>query len=251
MAFCPTARGTPRWWAVTVSPILGQDGQVGQILAVSRDVTGLVDRQTELQEALKHADLLRREVDHRVKNSLGLVSSMLNLKARSAHDENVATALKDAAMRVRTIASVHDRLYRAAGNVPVDDYIASLVADIQLSLGGAVTFRFDGLGQDLKMAPDVSLAIGLIVAELTGNALRHGDLGDDGSVAVMLAVVNDTLMRLTVADSGCGLPADFDVTRGGMGMTVVQSMVQKIGGTLFAGRAPDGGARFDVTFPIA
>lgn len=251
-AFCPTAKSTPRWWAVTVSPVLGMDGEVAQVLAVSRNVTDLMIRQSELEAALKESEILRREVDHRVKNSLGLVSSMLNLKARSAGDARVAEALRDASMRVRTIASVHDRLYRAATDrVPLNDYVASLIADIQISLGGTVTLSCRGLVDDVTVAPDVSLALGLIVAELTGNALRHADLSAGGRIDVTLEARSDGWLCLSVRDTGKGLPKDFDIRRGGMGMTVVLSMADKIGATVSVNREVATGACFDVAFPVA
>ena len=251
-AFCPTAKGNPRWWAVTVSAVLGLDGHVSQILAVSRDVTELMMRQFELETALKQSEILRREVDHRVKNSLGLVSSMLNLKARSAGDSRVAEALRDASMRVRTIASVHDRLYRAAEErVPLNDYIASLIADIQISLGGAVTLSCELLADDVTVTPDVSLALGLIVAELAGNALRHADLGERGRIDTTLLRQADGRLCLSVQDSGKGLPADFDILRGGMGMTVVLSMADRIGATVRVNDAVAVGACFELVFSTA
>ena len=251
-AFCPTAKGKPRWWAVTVSAVLGLEGQVSQILAVSRDVTELMMRQYELETALKQSEMLRREVDHRVKNSLGLVSSMLNLKARSADDTRVAEALRDASMRVRTIASVHDRLYRAAEDrVPLNDYVASLIGDIQISLGGTVTLTCDALAEDVTVAPDVSLALGLIVAELAGNALRHADLGEGGQIATTLLRQADGKLCLSVHDSGKGLPADFDIARGGMGMTVVLSMADRIGATLRVNDKVSVGACFELVFSPA
>ena len=252
VAACPTAKGNPRWWAVRVSPVLGQDGATGQILAVSRDVTELVRRQDQLEQALKESDILRREVDHRLKNSLGLVSSMLNLKARSAQDAAVAAALCDAALRVRTIASVHDRLYRSTDPlIGLNDYLVSLVSDIQISLGGTIRLGFDGLQDDASVASDVSLALGLIVAELTGNALRHADLGQDDTITVGLVRLDDDHIRLSVADTGRGLPADFDLGRASMGMTIIASMAQKIGATVDWRRNLASGSCFDVTFGLS
>ncbi|KQI67357.1 hypothetical protein AN189_15495 [Loktanella sp. 3ANDIMAR09] len=251
VSFCPTAKGTPRWWAVTVSPVLEADGTVGRVLAVSRDVTTLVDRQTALEAALAESEMLRREVDHRVKNSLSLVSSMLNMRARASDDENVREALADAAMRVRTIASVHDKLHRAMSDeVGLDEYLSSLCADIQQSIGGTVRLDYAGLGPDLRVKSEVSLALGLIVAELTGNALRHAELGLDGLIGVDLLQPSDNSLALCVRDNGCGLAADFTPDGAGMGMMVVQSMAAKIGGALDWVAIPEGGTMFRVGFDL-
>ena len=252
VAACPTAKGNPRWWTVRISPVMGQGGVIDQILAVSRDVTDLMQRQDALERALKESDMLRREVDHRLKNSLSLVSSMLNLKARSARDAAVAEALRDAALRVRTIASVHDRLYRAAGkDIVIDDYLSTLIDDIKMSLAGTVRLSFAGLKDAVSVSSDVSMALGLIVAELTGNALRHADLREGDGIVVSLTRLSDGTLRLSVQDDGRGLPADFALDRASMGMTVITSMAHRIGATFDWRRDMAVGTGFDVTFGTA
>ena len=250
VAFCPTAKGAHRWWAVSVSGVLSEDEDIKQILAVSRDVTALVARQSQLEQALAESEMLRREVDHRVKNSLGLVSSMLNLKARNAGDERVSKALLDASMRVRTIASVHDKLYRSSGEgVPLDDYIRTLAEDIQHSVGGSVHLQYVGRIDERPVDPEVSLALGLVIAELSGNALRHAQLGPDDRIDVDARIEGDTCI-VSVRDTGCGLPEGFSPQTAGMGMTVIQSMVAKIGGQFSWATPADGGTLFAVSFPI-
>ena len=250
VAFCPTAKGSHRWWAVSVSGVLGDDDGVKQILAVSRDVTALVARQSQLEEALAESEMLRREVDHRVKNSLGLVSSMLNLKARNAGDERVSKALLDASMRVRTIASVHDKLYRSSGEgVPLGDYIRTLSEDIQHSVGGSIHMQYVGDLGERTVCPEVSLALGLVIAELAGNALRHAQLGPDDRIDVNAEIEDDTC-TVSVRDTGCGLPDGFSPQSAGMGMTVIQSMVSKIGGQLSWAAPAKGGTHFAVRFPM-
>jgi len=132
--------------------------------------------------------------------------------------------------------------------VGLNGYLAGLVADIQQSLAGTVTVSYAGTGAPVPVPGDVSVAMGLIVAELAGNALRHADLGTGGAIAVSLEAVPDDGLCLTVSDTGRGLPADFDLDRVGMGLTVIQAMVDKIGGALSCDASPSGGTRFCVTF---
>ncbi|MBS1303169.1 histidine kinase dimerization/phosphoacceptor domain -containing protein [Loktanella sp. SALINAS62] len=251
-AFCPTRIGNPRWWSVTVSPVAGVDGKVEHLLTVSRDVTVMMDRQVALEAALSQSEILRREVDHRVKNSLTLVCSMLNLRAQTMTEPQVRDVLSDAAMRVRTIASVHDRLYRSdTHNVALDDYLAALCLDIQTSIGNAVAVTYDGLGHDLAVTAEASRAIGLVVAELTGNALRHAGLVAGETIKVALAATGRGQLALTVTDPGGGLPDGFSLADTGLGMTVVLAMIAQIKGELDWMPVPDGGTCFAVTFPQA
>ena len=125
-AFRPTAQGAPRWWDVVVAPVLGAAGEPpARLVSVSRDVT-------ERVEAAAAKDLLVAEVHHRVKNSLQLVQSLLGLQARAA-DGEAAVQLAESAARVRTIAALHDRLYRAnAGlEMAVVPYLEGLAADLR------------------------------------------------------------------------------------------------------------------------
>ena len=130
-AFCPTGHGEPRWWDVSVAPIHNAGGGVERIVSISRDITARVEHErrmaehearllalTEAQAAalaerdglLEEKRLLMHEVDHRVKNSLAMINSLLRIQGRSVQDANAREALELASMRVRTIASVHERL---------------------------------------------------------------------------------------------------------------------------------------------
>ncbi len=254
-AFCPTHKGTPRHWDVTVSPVNDAAGKVTNVLAVSRDITDLVDRTASLEHALDQSRILRREVDHRVKNSLGIVSSLLTMQSRSVESPDAAEALRAASVRVRTIASVHDRLYRNDDlrDLRLDDYVRLLCVDIASSMGPAVDLQVSADIPQVTVAPDTLVAVGLILAELVNNAVRHAHRADAPvRVMVRLACPDPATCVLTVVDDGPGLEQAFDPTRSrGMGMQVIQSMMRQIGATLLPGRSDMGGAAFTLTFDPA
>ncbi len=251
-AFCPTYLGTPKWWDVAVAPILGSDGTVTQVLAMSRDVTDLRDRTAKLEQALAESQLLRREVDHRVKNSLGIVSSLLDIQARSLDGSDAAGALRAAAVRVRTIAAVHDRLYHTSdlSNLRLDGYLRLLCTDIAVSFGTAADIHCDTDLAPLVVSPGAMVSIGLILAELIGNAVRHGQSGADVvRINIALQHPDAALAMLEVSDNGAGLPQGFDPAQSrGIGMQVVMSMAQKIAGELIFDRSALGGARVHLRF---
>jgi len=253
-AFCPTMKGVPKWWDVTVAPIIAVDGSVSQVLAVSRDVTELKDRNARLEAALAESMMLRREVDHRVKNSLGLVSSLLSLQARAVGAGDAADALRQASVRVRTIASVHDRLHHSAdhADMRLDEYLVLLGRDIAVAVGAAATIEMAADMAPLRVHPDGLAPIGLIMSELIGNAAKHG-MRDGAScrITVTLTQTDASEGMLVVADDGPGLAQAFDPDTGrGMGLRVVMSMVQKIAGRMTWGRSDTGGALFLVSFPL-
>ena len=268
-AYCPTARGEPRWWDVSVAGVVGHSGQPERIMSISRDVTERVQRRLaiEAHEAelerlalaqartledkealLREKDLLMAEVDHRVKNSLALVTSVLNVQSRAEADPATRGALARAGQRVGTIARIHERLYKGggAGTLEVCGYIGALCADLESSVGEGAGVRIAARCQPLEVGADDATVIGFIVSELVTNAIRHAFGADGGMVTVSMTREGGDGFCLTVRDDGRGLPEGFDPAGGrGLGMRVVTSYVRKHGWSFEA--VSDDGAKFCVT----
>ena len=268
-AYCPTAKGSPRWWDVSVAPVPGADGRPARIVSISRDVTDRVQRRSEIErherelerltlaqaatleekeQLLREKDLLMREVDHRVKNSLALVTSILNMQSRTEGDETARAAIGRASTRVGTIATVHDRLYRGAqsGRLGAHGYVTALCEDLESSVGEGLGVRVRAESERFEIDADEATVIGLIVSELVTNAVRHAFAEDGGTVRVSMTRNGEDGFCLTVHDDGRGLPDGFDPGASrGLGMRVVGAYARKHGWTLEASN--DGGARFCVT----
>ena len=250
---CPTAAGDPRWWHVSVSPVYGPSGEVEWLLSSSRDITQRVERERQLTEAnarlaeeIAKADVLRREADHRVRNSFALIAGLLRMQARATEGE-ARSGLEEAAQRIATIARVHERLYRdiEAGVIRLDRYIKDLADD----LSGAYLPRKDQLETELtavEVPSDTAIALGLILSELFANAAKHGE-----PPFRLTLRTDDGEMCLELSDSGEGLPEDFKLTGNtGLGMQVCQAYATQIDGTLTADESETGGAVMRVTAPI-
>lgn len=203
---------------------------------------------------LAEKDLMLREVDHRVANSLQLTSSLLRLQARRVDEPVAKEQLERAAQRVGSIMQIHQRLAHDTGNNSVDmgAYLQGLCRDLARSV---VLDQRDirlnvHVGQEKTRVPfDRASHIGLLVNELVTNALKHGRAAEDQSVVeVSLETVGNGKLRLAVVDNGPGVPDGFDPSESrGLGMTVVRSMVAQLGGTL---RVEAGsGTRMTVEFP--
>jgi len=174
--------------------------------------------------------LLLREVNHRVANSLQLISSLLGLQARRAGDADARGALRSAAERVEAVSLVHRRLYTSddVSHVDMDQYLAGLVEELQRSVGvEAASFSIRLRADPARVKTDQAVALGLVVNELVTNAAKYAyPGGDGGEVRVDLRSLDDTL-TLTVEDDGMGLPrGDAAPQGGGLGSVIVAAMAR-------------------------
>jgi len=257
-AFCPTAKGAPRWWDVSVTPLRDASGAISRLVSVSRDVTDQVGaaheveaRRVEAEAALERTRLLLLEVNHRIKNNLALVVSLLRLQARAAGPD-AARALAEAAARVQTMARVHDRLYRSERfeTVALDDHLGHLCADLDSAFGGEGRARLVTDLAPLTGTVEQAVALGLVVAEMVANAHRHAGLGPEGAIVVRLADLGGGRSRLCIEDDGAGLPEGFgEGPARGLGLRIVRAKAGELDGRLAWETRPGGGAAFWIDFP--
>ena len=203
----------------------------------------------EKERALSDKRLVSREIDHRIKNSLMLVSAVLAMQQRSASPEAQA-ALVQAADRVNTIARIHDQLHRSAtaDSVEFGSYLRALGADLIASLARADA-DLAVEAESVDLSADRAAPLGLIAAELMMNALKHAK-SETGRSALTMTFRRDAgNLELVIADDGPGLPENFDPARSrGLGMRLIVSLVHQLDGTFEAMNA-GGGARFVVRAP--
>lgn len=243
-AYRPTPGGMPRWWDVLIAPVPS-----GGFVAVSRDATAQVLANRAKDDALREKDLLMLEVHHRVKNSLQLVQNLLSLQARSSTSGTTATQLDESAARVRTIAAIHDRLYRtgAALQVEVGAYLAGLIEDLQSGLAGtAGDRRIELVSDEARWAASDIPTLGLVLTELVTNSLKYGA----GKVGVTFSQPAEGHPSLIVEDEGTGPAPDFDPARSrGLGMRLVTGLLRGEGAGLTIARAA-GRCRFIARLPL-
>ena len=196
-------------------------------------------------KSLAQANLLAREIDHQVMNSLQFVSAMLHLQGKKASGSDAAEQIEAAANRVAAVARVHRHFHLEddTANVPALIYLRRLCED----LSGILSVPIDVNG-DNTLLPTTSIQpVGLIVNELVTNAAKHGA----GQINVSYRYESEC--TITVCDEGPGLPAGFDPATNakGLGMKVTNVLAGQLGGSLSAGANPAGkGACLTVAFPI-
>jgi PAS domain S-box-containing protein len=238
------ADGQYRWFLSRAVPLRDADGRVTRWFGTNTDIT-------ERQKLEEFQALLIREISHRVKNSLALVSALLHLQARTLGDPS-RTALADAASRVQAVATVHDQLFREADarEVDLEPFLCNLASAI--STAGPKHETIARIAHAMVSA-DMAVPIGLLVNELVTNAYKYAyPSGEEGEVRIIGERLGDSRYRLEVRDCGCGLPEGFDVDRpstSSLGMRVITSLSRQLRGELKASSA-EPGARFTLVFPL-
>ena len=216
-----------------------------------RNITERRQAEEALRASLREKEALLKEVHHRVKNNLQVITSLLRLETTRSHEPATKRVLKDMQGRIRSMALLHETLYRTGNFARVDlaSYLSQLAA--QSFRGQTADTSAVQLVLDLEPLPveiDQAIPCGLIANELLSNALKHAfPQGVSGEIRIGLRRGEHGLMRLTVGDTGVGLPADFDEKRQlSLGLQVVSDLAKQLGGSLDIGPGP--GATFSVAF---
>ena len=197
----------------------------------------------EKDQALARADVMAREIDHRVMNSLQFVSSLLALQSRAAGNPEVAVALDAAAARVATVGRVHRHFYLDDPGERTDAllYLERLCGELSSLLNGVT---LEVVGEPTQVPTAKIMALGLVVNELVTNAAKHGAK----RIQVSFGCAGGPC-RLCVSDDGPGLPKGFDPGAAqGLGMRVIAALARQLGGDFAHGAAEGGGACFTLSF---
>jgi len=243
--------GDEFWYSISIQPLFGSENKVQNVQVIARDITEIKETQIKLEQALKDKDMLMKEIYHRVKNNLMVISSLLNLQSRYIKDEEAKGIFKESQNRAHSMAIIHERLYRSSDLKRIDfgDYIRTLANDLYH------TYVPDPERVDLKVNVDeimmdinTSIPLGLIINELLSNSMKHGFPGDTtGEIIIDFHKVDNDFI-LEVRDTGIGIPEDMDIyNTGSLGMQLVTSLTQQISGELELTRTPD--TCFSITFP--
>lgn len=198
--------------------------------------TALQSANARLEAIVARQAVLLREVNHRVANSLQLVSSLVHIQANAAGAEAARSALRDTQARIGAIMQVHRRLYTSEDveRVDMSDYLGGLVDELSQSLGGEGAARSIRLQADpVMLSTDKAVAVGVIVAELVTNACKYAyPDGVPGEVRVSLRAEGDGQATLAVEDDGVGMgrAGKAAKTKGtGLGQTVIAAMGRSLG----------------------
>lgn len=195
--------------------------------------TALREANEQLQAVVARQDALLREVNHRVANSLQLVSSLVGLQASATQEPDAKAALRDTQSRIAAIMQIHRRLYTSQDVQRVDmrDYLEGLVSELSKSLPDSAAERPIRLRTDpIQLDTDKAVSLGVVVTELVTNAIKYAyPTGHDGEVRVALERQSHDQLRLTVEDDGGGMPTNGATPKGtGLGQRVIAAMAKSL-----------------------
>jgi two-component sensor histidine kinase len=207
--------------------------------------------QRKLQAALDRHQLLLKEVNHRVKNSLQVVASMLHLQANAAGNSELSESLSEAASRISTVGRAYDRLAYAADYEKIDliTYVREVLKDLERAVSPNV-IHFEA-PREISILADRAILIGLIINELVSNAGKYAYPNRPGGpIWVTIAQIEKRAVALSIRDEGVGLPADFDLTKSKrLGTRLVSALSQQLGAE-FTTPASATGSNFALLVPL-
>jgi len=245
--------GEVRWMQWINRALFDPQGEIVEIQSVGRDISDR-KRAEQQQASLQEKEALLKEIHHRVKNNLQIVYSLLRLQQRRTLDRQAADILVDSQNRIKSIALVHEKLYRSDNLAEIDfaQYISSLAA----SLLSSYRVSSEHIALETKVDPialdiDKAIPCGLILNELISNSLKYAFPENcAGQIQVELRAVREDLVQLTVSDNGIGIPAQFDLSRTkSLGLQLVHDFVNQLEGTVRIERQQ--GTIVEISFPCS
>lgn len=236
---------------VSATRISDEQGNFKGSSAVLSDVSELKKAEKQIRASLKEKEALLREIHHRVKNNLQVMSSLLKLQAHYIKDERQLGVLQDAEARIRSMAIVHEHLYRSESLERLDmkHYIRVLVRYLSGSMQrdkARVMVETDAEG--ISFGVETAVPVGFIITELVNNCLQHAFTGQEkGTVKVSLRETRGNRFQLTVRDNGVGLPGHIDIENSqSLGLRLVNLFVEQLSGECRIHRAR--GTAIKITF---
>lgn len=224
-----------------------------RVIATVRDVTDQRAVERRMETSLREKEVLLREVHHRVKNNMAVMSSLFYLQSRHATDPHTVRVFRDSESRVRSMAMVHEVLYRSADLSAVDfgRYLETLVDHLANVYRGTVpTLRVQRDILPIRLSIDQAVPCGLLVNEVLTNVLKHAFVDGGPAELQVRAWSSIDEVRIDVTDSGVGMPADVTpASTQTLGVRLMQALIEQLDGTLVHHRQARG-TRTAISFPL-
>jgi PAS domain S-box-containing protein len=212
------------------SPLLDDEGKLIAIISASHDISEQKRVDEELVASIQEKDVLLREIHHRVKNNLQLMSGLLDMTRTRTLDEQARSILTDMMLKIQTMSQIHKRLYESKqfGNISLTGQIRDQItglSDIFSYKGHEIHCEINP--EEVFLPVDQALPCALVVNEILSNAYKHAFKGrDHGTIEIFALQVNGEI-RITIRDDGIGLPAHFDISHSNsLGLKLIRTLVQ-------------------------
>jgi two-component sensor histidine kinase len=228
-----------KYYDLFAAPIVNSDGTLSK-LEIYHDITKLKQAESAIRASLAEKDTLLKEIHHRVKNNLQIISSLLNLQERFVRDPADIDIFRNSRSRVKSMALIHEVLYQSKNISQIDfsEYVDKLVSHLvqgHLNNYAGITVRTDVAG--IKLDIDTAIPCGLIINELLTNAFKYAfPAGSTGEIGIRMSRSGDICL-LCVYDNGVGFPDTIDFTSDKtLGMNLVYNLARQLGGEIRVGK---------------
>lgn len=228
--------GEIRWIWSHAFPVEDKSGEVYRVAGIAMDITERKLYEDKIKQTLNEKDAILREVHHRVKNNMQIISSLLNLQLEHIDNKKDVELFKESQNRVKSMALIHGNLYQSENlsEINFNDYTQDLLRELLIShkIGQRIKLKTD-VGEDVILNIETSIPCGLIINELATNSLVHGFPDEmEGEIYVGLSN-DDNLLTMTVSDNGVGFPEELEIANvNTMGLYLVKTLVGQLDGTI-------------------
>ncbi len=213
-----------------------EDGKLVRVWGTQRDITELKKTEEKLKTSLFEKEILLKEIHHRVKNNLQIITSLLKLQTGYVKDKLALELFQESQNRVQSMALVHQKLYQSKdlGRINFGDYSRTLVSHLSQSMGINVKFiqvKVDA--ENIFLPIDTAIPCGLIINELLTNSIKHAFKDSKGGIVWVKVYERDNCNCLEVSDNGCGMPKNFEIKNSAsFGLKLVHTLTEQIKGNL-------------------
>ncbi|MFD2531691.1 histidine kinase dimerization/phosphoacceptor domain -containing protein [Gracilimonas halophila] len=245
------SNGNWTWVSNVRSLIRNEHGEPEAIVGAVRDISTQKEQEEKIKESLNEKELLLKEIHHRIKNNLSIISSLLELQKEGV-DEALKDALSSSQARIKSIAKVHEKLYESTtlSDIPLDNYITEITEEIEKAYSSKekeieIIIDVDPITVNINNA----IPIGLILNELINNAFKHSYKDyESGTLKIKLHKNTEGIVLLVESD-GNKMDSNFDITKSdSLGMTLIEVLVKRINGQLEIEQ--DDWTRFKIMFEL-
>ncbi|MCX8159428.1 MAG: PAS domain S-box protein [Candidatus Saccharicenans sp.] len=243
-------RGKKMILSVTEVPLRNETGEIYGLCGIAREVSLRVELERALESSLKEKEALLREIHHRVKNNMQIISSLLNLQAYHVGNPELTAILKDCQNRIRSMAMIHEHLYKSTNLARINfaDYLNRLLVHLyNVHHQSQQKVKLETQLEPVEMDIGTAIPLGLLASELISNSFKHAFPGErSGRVRIIFQALVPSGFRLEISDDGVGLPESFNLESGRtFGLQLVGLLRDQIGAKLEVDRTS--GARFIIT----
>jgi len=217
--------------------------------SISRDITEQKKAAEQIKASLEEKEVMLKEIHHRVKNNLQVVSGLLGLQLDYVQDKQTVEGLNESRDRIMSMALIHEYLYQSEDLARIDfnEYIRNLTGYLSQSYEGrAITLNIN-VDDDILLDVDTAVPCGLIISELFSNSIKHAfPEGKEGEIKITIHSISDEI-ELVLSDSGVGIPEDLDIRNTeSLGLQLVVALVDQLDGTIELDRSS--GTAFKIKF---